>query len=105
MTDPPTSHTRPHWRGTFRSHIRTVPFRELRLDVGRADQSTQSSVLIGRRHRGRETWLESGDHCGAASWDDGALVNAGLGEGEGGESTHLAEAIRERGRQTRRKHN
>jgi hypothetical protein len=45
--------------------------------------------------------LASGDHCGAASWDDGALVNAGLGEVEGGESTHLAEAIREGRRQTR----
>jgi hypothetical protein len=45
--------------------------------------------------------LESGDHCGAASWDDGALVNAGLGEVEGGESTHLTEAIREGGREAR----
>jgi hypothetical protein len=43
--------------------------------------------------------LESGDHCGAASWDDGALVNAGLGEVEGGEGGDLAEAVREGGRE------
>jgi hypothetical protein len=39
--------------------------------------------------------LESGDHCGAASWDDGALMNAGLGEVELSQRAHLAEAIRE----------
>jgi hypothetical protein len=49
---------------------------------------------------GSETREDSQDHCGAASWDDGALVNTRLREVELSQGTHLAEAVREGGGET-----